>query len=108
MKKGFCIHYMAHRGIGKIVKESNDWKKEDIEMKQGKYDIYCHGCGPDMKTATKHYNIAMEKKKKEEKLLREQRKKVRNSKKSNKKKNPRKKKTKKKNNSFGDWLSNLF
>lgn len=108
MKKGFCIYYMSHRGIGKIVKESNDWKKQDKEMKKGKYDIYCHGCGPDMKTATKKYNLDMEKKKKEAKLLREQRKKVRNSKASKKKKNPKRKKTKKNNNLFGNWLSNLF
>ena len=57
MKKGICIHYFSHRGIGKIVKETDDWKKDDKEMKEGKYDIYCHGCGPDMKTATKNYNI---------------------------------------------------
>ena len=53
MKTGICIHYFAHRGIGKLVKETDDWKKDDKEMKQGKYDIYCHGCGPDMKTAKK-------------------------------------------------------
>ena len=78
MKKGICIHYLAHRGIGKIVKEEDDWKKTDKQFKQQVFsDIYCHGCGPDMKTATKNYNIDMEKKKKEAK----ERKKLRNSKK---------------------------
>jgi len=113
MKKGVCIHYMSHRGIGKIVKESNDWKKDDKEMKQGKYDIYCHGCGPDLKTATNNYNIAMGEKKKEAKLLREERKKIRNSKKKlrnskKSKKNNKSIKKKKKTKSWSNWINGLF
>lgn len=26
-KKGFCIYYFSHRGIGKIIKETEDYKK---------------------------------------------------------------------------------
>ena len=113
MKKGICIHYFSHRGIGKIVKETDDWKKDDKEFKINKQhgfsDIYCHGCGPDMKTATKNYNIDMKKKKNEAKLLRDERKKIRNSKKklrnSKKSKKPIKKS---KSNAWKNWINDLF
>ena len=26
-KKGFCIYYFSHRGIGKIIMETEDYKK---------------------------------------------------------------------------------
>jgi hypothetical protein len=110
MKKGVCIHYLAHRGIGKIVKEADDWKKTDKEFKQHRFsDIRYHGCGADMKTARKNYNIDMEKKRNEARLLRAERKKLRNSKKSKKsKKSNKKSKKKSKSKSWINWINGLF
>ena len=102
-KKGYCIHYFSHRGIGKIVKEADDWKKLDKEFKQHRFsDIRYHGCGADMKTARKNYNIDMEKKRNEARLLRAERKKLRNSKKS------KKSKKKSKSKSWKNWINDLF
>ena len=87
-KKGYCIHYFSHRGIGKIVEEIEDYKKMEKEMKSGQpgNDIYCVGCGPDMKTAKKNYNIDMKKTNKKYKLLKEKNKKIKEREKEKKKK----------------------
>ena len=87
-KKGYCIHYFSHRGIGKIIEETEDYKELYKKMKseQPQNDIYCAGCGPDMKTAEKNYNIDMEKTNKKYKLLREKNKKIKEREKEKKKK----------------------
>jgi hypothetical protein len=63
IKKGFCVYWFSHRGIGKIIEESDDYKEsyKKIKREQPYNDIPFVGCGPNMKIATKNYNIDREK-----------------------------------------------
>jgi hypothetical protein len=88
-KKGFCIYFVSHRGIGKIVEESKDFKKlyKQIKDNKSRNDIFCTGCGPDMKTANKKYNENYKKEQAKNKMrkLREKKQKLNSLKKKQKK-----------------------
>ena len=98
---GKCVYYLAHRGVGKVVEDIDNYKKRENELKN-MTDISIIGCGDNLKSADKKYKISQQKevnkmKKRREKIKLEKEKlKNNNNKKS--KKNSNYKKSKKNSN----------
>lgn len=78
---GKCVYYLAHRGVGKVVEDINNYKKRETELKN-MTDISGIGCGDNLKTASKKYKISQQKKIEESKKIREKIRKEREEKKS--------------------------
>ena len=62
-KVGFCVYHFAHRGIGRLIRETDDMVKTRKELKSGQpnNDISNIVCHSDKRTAIKKYNDLLKK-----------------------------------------------
>lgn len=65
-KTGYCIYHLSHRGIGKVVEKSKDWKKTKKKYQNPGYsaDLRSLSCASTIEEAKKKYKQAEEKVKK--------------------------------------------
>jgi len=57
-KAGFCVYFLAHGGVGRIIQETDDMNKtkKNLKMGQPNNDTYNIVCDADKKIAIKKYN----------------------------------------------------
>jgi hypothetical protein len=64
-KSGFCVYFFAHRGVGRTIQESKDYKSLEKQLKAGQpgNETYNIACDSDKKKAIKKYNNLLKKEK---------------------------------------------